>query len=86
MRGWIDQNLKYPKEASRNNITGTVYVDFLVSSTGKVKDVQVGKSLNPQLDAEAKRVVSSMPDWKPGSQNGKAVDVQMKVPVEFKLQ
>jgi hypothetical protein len=46
----------------------------------------VSRQVNPLLDAEAKRVIGNMPDWKPGSQNGKKVDVQMKVPVEFKLQ
>jgi TonB family protein len=85
MISWINQNLKYPEEAYKTKITGKVYVDFLVSSTGKVRNAQVNKSVNPYLDAEAKRVVSSMPEWKPGSQNGKTVDVQMKVPVEFKL-
>jgi protein TonB len=60
-------------------------VNFLVTRTGKIKDVKVLKSVNPLLDEEAVRVISSMPDWKPGSQAGKLVDVQMQVPVEFKL-
>ncbi|MCX6322534.1 MAG: energy transducer TonB, partial [Bacteroidia bacterium] len=86
MAAWISQNVKYPAEAVIGNITGTVYVDFMVSSKGKVKNVQVNRSVHPLLDAEAKRVISNMPDWKPGSQGGKPVDVQMMVPVEFKLQ
>ncbi|MFA5818847.1 MAG: TonB family protein [Bacteroidales bacterium] len=86
MREWISQNVKYPAEAVRGNITGTVYVDFMISSTGKVKNVQVARPVHPLLDTEAKRVISNMPDWKPGSQAGKPVDVQMMVPVEFKLQ
>jgi TonB family protein len=85
MDSWLKANLKYPAEAYSKKITGTVNVSFLVTSTGKVKDVQVIKSVNPLLDAEAKRVIGSMPDWKPGTQHGKAVPVQMKVPVEFKL-
>lgn len=82
---WIGQNIKYPVEAAKGGITGKVYVDFLVSSTGEVKDVSVKKSVHKLLDAEAIRVISSMPGWKPGSQSGKPVDVQMTVPIEFKL-
>ncbi len=85
MISWINSNIKYPGEAVSRKITGKVYVDFMVSSTGKVKDVKVNKPVNPLLDAEAVRVISAMPDWKPGMQNGKPVDVQMLVPVEFKL-
>ena len=86
MTAWINSNLKYPGEAVKSGITGKVFVDFMVSSKGKIKNVTVSKPVNPLLDAEAKRVISSMPDWKPGSQAGKAVNVQMIVPVEFKLQ
>jgi TonB family protein len=86
MKSWISQNLRYPGEAYNKKITGKVYIGFMVTSTGKIKDVKVLNSVHPLLDTEAKRVIGSMPDWKPGSQNGKAVDVQMKVPVEFKLQ
>ena len=85
MRAWIAKNIRYPVEAVKAKITGNVYVNFIVSSTGKVKNVVVSKPVLPLLDAEAKRVISSMPDWKPGSQAGKPVDVQMIVPVEFKL-
>jgi TonB family protein len=85
MRSWINQNLKYPGEAYNKKITGKVNVDFLVTAAGKVKDVKVIKPVNPLLDAEAIRVISSMPDWKPGTQHGKTVPVQMRVQVEFKL-
>jgi TonB family protein len=85
MVAWITSNLKYPAEALKRKITGKVYVNFAVSSKGKVKNVVVSKSANPLLNAEAIRVISSMPDWKPGTQGGKSVEVQIKVPVEFKL-
>jgi TonB family protein len=85
MIAWITSNLKYPAEALKSKITGKVYVNFAVSSKGKVKNVVVSKSANPLLNAEAIRVISSMPDWKPGTQGGKSVEVQIKVPVEFKL-
>jgi TonB family protein len=86
MVAWIVSNLKYPAEALKNNITGKVLVDFMVSSSGKVKNVVVNKPVNPMLDAEAIRVISSMPDWKPATQAGKGVNVQIKVPVEFTLE
>jgi len=85
MVAWITSNLKYPAEALKSKITGKVYVNFAVSTKGKVKNVVVSKSANPLLDAEAIRVISSMPDWEPGTQGGKSVEVQIKVPVEFKL-
>jgi TonB family protein len=85
MIAWISDNLKYPGEAVKANITGKVNVDFTVTSTGKVKNIQVSKPVHPLLDAEAKRIISNMPDWKPGSQSGKPVDVQIMVPVEFQL-
>jgi TonB family protein len=85
MVAWILKNLKYPSEAVKKNITETVYVDFTVNSSGKVINVIVSKPGHPLLDAEAKRVISNMPDWKPGSQAGKPVDVQMMVPIDFKL-
>jgi TonB family protein len=85
MTAWIIANIKYPAEAAKVKITGKVYVSFLVDKNGKVINASVKKSASPSLDAEAKRVISSMPDWKPGSQSGKPVDVQMLVPVEFIL-
>ena len=85
MVAWIISNLKYPAEAVKNKITGKVLVNFLVTSSGKIKNATVSKSVSPLLDAEAIRVISSMPDWKPGMQAGKSVNVQMQVPVEFNL-
>jgi TonB family protein len=86
MVAWIVSHLKYPAEALKNKITGKVLVDFMVSSNGKVKNVVVNKPVDPLLDAEAIRVISSMPDWKPATQAGKGVNVQIKVPVEFTLE
>jgi TonB family protein len=85
MEAWIAANLKYPAAAAKNKITGKVVVSFTVSKTGKVKNVVVSRSASPLLNAEAIRIISSMPDWKPATQAGKQVDVQYKVPVEFKL-
>lgn len=85
MSVWISATMKYPKGAIKDKITGLVYVNFVVSRTGKVRNVQVRKPVHPLLDAEAIRVISNMPDWKPGKQDGKPVDVDYMVPVDFKL-
>jgi TonB family protein len=85
MLAWIYNNIKYPGEAVKKNITGQVIVNFVVSGTGKIEKVRVDKPGNPLLDTEAIRVVSAMSDWKPGKQNGKPIDVYMKIPINFKL-
>jgi len=86
LNSWIYANMKYPKKAAEDKITGKVYVTFLITSTGKIKNVDIQQSVDPLLDAEAKRLISNMPDWKPGTQAGKPVDVRYRMPVEFKLQ
>lgn len=85
MRTWIASNIKYPADAVKNKITGQVFVIFEVTETGTIKNVKVEKPVNPLLDTEAVRIVSSMPTWKPGSQSGKPVNVFMKVSVVFDL-
>ncbi len=85
LMGFIRNNLKYPVIAQEKGITGSVVVNFLVSSTGKITMVKVDKSVDPSLDAEAIRVVEKMPDWKPGKQGGKPVEVNYSIPIEFAL-
>jgi len=82
---WISQRVKYPEQAKKDGITGLVMVSFIVNKAGKVTDVKVERSASPLLDAEAVRVIGEMPDWKPGTQHGKTVDVRMTVPVKFNL-
>jgi len=83
MKGWISDHIEYPGDAFKANITGQVYVTFVISRSGKVKNVKVKKSVYPSIDAEAIKVISNMPDWKPGSQNGKPVDIDYMLPVNF---
>ena len=85
MMYFLSVNTKYPVQAKADKVEGTVVVNFVVSSTGKIENVKVVKSVHPALDEEAVRVVSSMPDWDPGKQNGKAVDVSYVIPIEFSL-
>ena len=82
---YIAKNTKYPPIAKENNITGRVFVSFVVDKTGKVTQVKVLRGADKYLDAEAVRVVQSMPKFKPGKQKGKTVRVQYNVPINFKL-
>ena len=82
---FISVNVKYPEDAIKNKITGTVLVEFTLSTTGKVEDVTVIKSLYPSCDAEAVRIVSLMPDWSPAEYKGKKVRIIQKIPISFKF-
>ena len=83
---FISKNTKYPAEAQLNGIQGRVEVNFLVTDEGDIKAPTISNSVDPLLDAEALRVIQSMPKWKPGKQRGKPVNVVMKLPISFKIQ
>lgn len=85
VRNFVSKNLKYPKDAVENNITGKVYVSFIISDTGKVKYAKIIHGIDPMLDKEALRVVNLLPDWKPGKQRGQNVNVQYTIPISFAL-
>ena len=82
---YISKNIIYPKIAEKNGIEGRVLLSFVVEPDGSITNVKVVKSIDPSLDKEAERVVSFMPKWIPGKQNGLPVRVRYKVPVEFNL-
>ena len=83
---WLASNIKYPVMAAENGIEGRVVVQFVVERDGSVSGVHVVRGVDPSLDKEATRVVSAMPKWIPGKQNGSAVRVKYTVPVTFRLQ
>ena len=85
-RRFIAQNLQYPERAAANGIEGRVIVQFAVNSSGKVVDATVVRSVDPDLDKEALRVINSSPEWEPGRQKGKAVDVLFTFPINFVAQ
>lgn len=85
MEKWVYPNLKYPESAVRAGVQGRVMVDFIIDKEGKVTDVRVVKSVDPELDEEAVRVVSASPKWKPGRMGGRKVRTSVTVPVEFRL-
>ena len=82
---YLAQHVRYPEEAEKNGIGGMVYVQFVIDTAGNVVEPKVIRGVSPELDAEALRVVSEMPAWKPGMQRGKPVRVSFTLPVIFKL-
>jgi TonB family protein len=83
---WVYQYLKYPEAAVRDGVQGRVTVEFIVDKDGKVTDVRVVKGVSDELDAEAVKVVSASPKWKPGRVNGNKVRTVVSIPIEFKLE
>ena len=83
---FLAKNVKYPAAAEKAGIQGRVIVTFVVDTDGSVIEPTVAKSISPELDAEAIRVISAMPNWKPGMQSGEVVRVKYAVPISFALQ
>ena len=80
---FLNQNVQYPEEAEKAGIQGRVIATFVVEKDGSVSNAKVVKSVDPLLDAEALRIISAMPKWKPGKQNGKVVRVKYTIPLSF---
>ncbi len=82
---FLAQNTKYPKVAQEKGVSGRVFVQFVIDKKGNVTKVKTLRGVDKVLDAEAERVVKSMPKWKPGTIKGKAVSVIYQLPINFKL-
>ena len=82
---WKEQHIVYPEEAIERGAQGQVVVRFVILNTGEVVDAEILRSIDPALDKEALRLVSSMPKWTPGMQDGNAVSVRWDEPVTFTL-
>ena len=85
LMGYLRDNMVIPDSCRENNIQGRVLVTFIVEKDGSITKPVVVKSVNHLLDAEALRLVSAMPKWKPGRQNGQAQRVKFTIPVNFRL-
>ena len=83
---WVYQYLKYPEVAVRNGVQGRVVVEFIIEKDGKVTNVRVVRGVSDELDAEAVKVISASPKWKPGRVKGEKVRIAISLPVEFKLE
>lgn len=86
MLKFLQENVKYPENAMKNNVQGRVIVQFVIEKDGTPTEFKVLRSVDPDLDAEALRVMKAMPKWKPGMQKGQVVRVKFTVPVSFKIQ
>ena len=82
---YLQKNVKYPADAEKKKVEGRVLVTFVVNTDGSITDIEVVRKTFPSLDAEAVRVISGMPKWKPGEQKGKKVRVKYTVPLNFRL-
>ena len=82
---FLSKNIKFPAQAAENGIQGRVIIQMVVTKEGDIAEAKVVRGVDPLLDAEALRVINSMPKWKPGKQRGEAVNVKYTIPVMFKL-
>ena len=82
---FLSHNMEYPEAAVKNKVKGRVIVRFTIDKDGNVTSPEVVEGVSPELDAEALRVVKSMPKWNPGIVDGKPADVKFTLPISFRL-
>lgn len=82
---YLAQNLRYPAEAASAKVQGTVFVSFTVNPSGYIRNPRIVKGIGYGADEEALRIVTSMPRWQPGIQNGRPVNVELSLPISFQL-
>ena len=85
MMHYVADNVKYPEEAKDKDISGRVFISFVIEKDGSVSNVEVKRGIGGGCDEEAVRVISAMPNWKPGKKDGKPVRVNYMMPIVFKL-
>jgi len=86
MFNYLSRNIKYPVAAAEAGVQGRVFLSFVVSKTGNISDIAILKGIGFGCDAEAVRIVSSFPKWKPGTQNGVPVNVKYNLPIQFEIE
>ena len=82
---YFKKNLRYPKTAQEGRLEGRIFVTFIVNEQGNIEEARVLRSLDPEMDAEAVRLIQEMPTWIPGKQNGKSINCRFNLPVNFAL-
>ena len=82
---WIAKNIRYPEDALKRKIQGLVFAAFVINKEGKAEDIEIIRSVDSSLNAEAIRVISSMPTWKPGKEKGKLAKVSYTFPIRFRM-
>lgn len=85
LQKYLAENLRYPKTAADNGIEGNVPLQFIVKADGSITSVKVVRMIDPDLEAEAIRLVKAMPAWTPATQNGTPVDATADLTIVFRL-
>jgi TonB family protein len=85
LMNYLQENIKYPKDAQDAKKEGRVIATFIVEKDGSISNVKIIRSIFPSLDAEAERIITGMPKWIPGMQNGETVRVKYTIPIFFSL-
>jgi TonB family protein len=85
LMNYLQENIKYPKDAQDAKKEGRVIANFIVEKDGSISNVKIIRSIFPSLDAEAERIITGMPKWIPGMQNGETVRVKYTIPISFSL-
>jgi TonB family protein len=85
MMRYLQSTVRYPADARRNGIQGSVFTSFDVDKKGRISDLTTAKGVSPDIDAEALRVIAAMPPWQPARVRGKAVKSRFVLPIKFKL-
>lgn len=83
MKSYLMGNIYYPEEAINNDVSGKVFIEFIVHEDGSINCVYAKNSVSKYLDAEAIRVINFMPNWKPGKVSGKSVSTRCMIPIKF---
>ncbi|HAA13524.1 MAG TPA: hypothetical protein DCE41_18260 [Cytophagales bacterium] len=83
---YVKENLEYPAEARKVGIQGNVYISFLVTEDGQIREARVERGVNDYLDEEALRVIEQMEDWEPAENNGEKVTMRILLPIKFRLE
>lgn len=86
LKKFLATNIRYPQRAIELGIQGTVYIQFVVSTTGEVSKIRIVRGVNLPMDAESVRVIKKMPNWSPAIVDGKQVNSYYNLPIKFKLQ
>ncbi len=85
LNDYLAENTHYPQKAINMGVSGTVYLKFMIQKNGEIGEVITLRGIHPLLDKEAARVIRNMPNWIPGRQNGKRVNVWYVLPIKFKI-
>lgn len=85
MSRWIGRQIRYPEDAIENNISGKVYVRFIIEKDGTITNIYIERGVSPSMDQEVIRVVNEMPKWEPGWFDGRLVSSAFRLPVNFQL-